>query len=316
MSNDGKKSSFNKKWMKVSAPCPDAITEPVADLLSRLSGAGVEINPDGQGASKVTGYFPLDLKEDNSGKNIHDTLQTLKKEVIGQLETIFLYLDHSFVHPVFDIIEEEDWSNTWKEFFTPFEIVEGLVVTPSWEKYVPENGQLVMELDPGMAFGTGQHASTQYALSLMQYFFKEQSGHTVEEVLDVGTGTGILAMAAALFGARRVVALDNDPDAVEACLENVKVNKLENTVEVSGTDVEQLTGSYDLICANIVHDVLVPMAPVFKKLSRKSGCIILAGILHGEQEESIISVYTEMGMRVLKAQYKDEWVALLLEWEK
>lgn len=301
-----------KKWLKVSAPCPESITEPVADLLSRLSGAGVEINPDGQGAAKVTGYFPLDCTGDCT-ESQKRALQLLQKEVVAQLETIYSYLEHKFLLPVFDVIEEEDWSNTWKEFFTPFEIVEGLVITPSWEHYEAENGELVMELDPGMAFGTGQHASTQYALSLMQQFFREKSGEKVERVLDVGTGTGILAMASALFGAGQVLAIDNDPDAVDACRENVRVNHLEKVVEVSGMDLGQVTGPFDLICANIVHDVLVSMAPIFRQLIKPDGTLILAGILHGDQEKNLVGFYAELGMQVKIAEYKDEWVALLLE---
>ncbi len=312
MSEAGKISSPDKKkWLKISAPCPERISEPVSDLLSRLSGAGVEINSDSQGSVTVTGYFPLEFQKDEVVE-VSDKLAQLTREVIGQLETIFSYFNHTFMLPVFDTIEEEDWSNTWKEFFTPFEIVEGLVVTPSWEKYEPENGELVMELDPGMAFGTGQHASTQYALFLMQEFFKERSGQKVGSVLDVGTGTGILGMAAALFGAEQVVAIDNDPEAVTACRENVKANRLEDVIEVSGTDLEKLTGSFELICANIVHDVLVEMAPVFKMLLKDDGVVVLAGILRGRQERNLIKVYADLGMQCSNVKYQDEWAALML----
>ncbi len=303
--------SVKKQWLKISAPCPDSISEPVSDLLSRLSGAGVEINSDGKGAAKVTGYFPMDIPECPDKKNAR--LEQLKIEVVGQLETIFSYLDHSFILPIFDIVVEEDWSSTWKEFFTPFEIVEGLVISPSWEEYEPIKGQQVIELDPGMAFGTGQHASTQFALLLMREVFKRNTGVKPERILDVGTGTGILAMAAALYGAGNVVAMDNDPDAVEACCKNVTANKLDKIIEVSGENLVNISGSFDLICANIVHDVLESMAPIFKKLIKVGGSIVLAGILHGKQEENIIKVFAGMGIQTKKTEYKDEWVALLLE---
>ena len=160
-----------------------------------------------------------------------------------------------------------------------------------------------------MAFGTGQHASTKMALDLIRQVFEDD--FTVTRAADIGTGTGILAMGAALFGAQRVEATDNDPEATEAAVVNVASNNLSDTITVSDTDLDELSGPFELISANIIHDVLVEMAPKFKKLLAPTGRIVLAGILSGEQEENIITIYTGLGLRLVRVEHQEEWAALL-----
>jgi ribosomal protein L11 methyltransferase len=168
---------------------------------------------------------------------------------------------------------------------------------------------MVIEMDPGMAFGTGQHASTRMALAPIRQC---QETRRCQRALDVGTGTGILAMAAALFGAHQVVAIDNDPDAVTVARDNVARNGLAGKIEVSGTPVTQVQGPFPLICANIVHDVLAAMAQTLAGLTMPDGCLILAGILSGDQEDNMIRVYGELGLQPLNRLHQDEWAALLL----
>jgi ribosomal protein L11 methyltransferase len=163
-----------------------------------------------------------------------------------------------------------------------------------------------------MAFGTGQHASTRLALTLIQHCFWQTQDNRIMQVLDVGTGTGILGMASALFGAEKVLAVDNDPDAVAVCRQNIDANRLSASVEASGRDISKLTGTYDLICANIVHDVLASMGSLFRRLMAPAGRVVLAGILSGEQEKSIEGLYTSLGLTLVEKMHGDEWVALLL----
>jgi ribosomal protein L11 methyltransferase len=209
--------------------------------------------------------------------------------------------------PVVTLLADQDWATSWQQYFKPFAIVPGLVIKPSWEAYQPESGQHVIEMDPGMAFGTGQHASTRMALALIKQSMQRT---TARQALDVGTGTGILAMAAALFGAERVVAIDNDPDAVVVAQENIEKNNLTEKIKVSVTPVAHIQGEYQLVSANIVHDVLVEMAPVLAALTAPGGHLVLAGILSGEQEVNIVRVYGELGLQPLDRLYQEEWVAL------
>ncbi|MCI5126232.1 MAG: methyltransferase domain-containing protein, partial [Candidatus Electrothrix sp. AR5] len=151
--------------------------------------------------------------------------------------------------------------------------------------------------------------STKLALGLIRSCFDSRS---VKSVLDVGTGTGILAMGAALFGAKQIRAIDNDSESVRVAGENIAHNTLAEKIIVSGDDLDDLAGSFDLVCANIIHDVLVGMAPAIAALVSAKGAVVLAGILQGEQEKNIIRLYASLGLILQEARYEDEWVSLFL----
>ncbi|OQX06083.1 MAG: hypothetical protein BWK76_26660, partial [Desulfobulbaceae bacterium A2] len=151
--------------------------------------------------------------------------------------------------------------------------------------------------------------STRLALTLLLQSCREQLPATA---LDLGTGTGILAMALALSGVPRVLALDNDPEAVAVADDNVMANRLQHIIQVAGTPLEQVAGPFDCICANIVHDVLIELAPRLASLLAPGGSLILAGILGGAQEDNIIRRYAELGLHEGKRLHQDEWVGILL----
>lgn len=291
----------DRKWLKLSLQTPTRLVESVSDMLGVLSGSGVEISPETEGESVISGFFPVEKGDDveaiiSSSRPALEELFQLYAEPIPELRT--------------EIIDDQDWATSWKRFFTPVEIVPGLIIKPSWEEYQAEGNEKIIEMDPGQAFGTGQHASTRMALSLLSTSLSEQP---VEKALDVGTGTGILAMAAVMFGVDSVVAIDNDPEAVRVAGENVEANGLAGKISVGVTDLDQVQGPFPLILANIVHDVLVEMAPQFRKLLAPGGRVILAGILQGKQEENIIRVYGALGLDLQTSEHDGEWAALLLQ---
>ena len=288
------------KWLKVNLNCPEAVLESVSDLLGILSGSGVEQTPLREGISTITGFFRLD-----HGKSCEQILDRLEKEITPLFQLYRL----TAPEPVCSMIDDEDWSTSWQQFFKPFAIIPGLVIKPSWESYEPRPDEQVIEMDPGMAFGTGQHASTKLALALIHNCFQD---NPPKNILDIGTGTGILAMAAVLFGAEQVVAIDNDSEAIRVATENIANNNLQHKINSSAIELADIKGSFDLISANIVHDVLVDMAPAIVRLLSPGGWLVLAGILRGTQEESIIDIYKQMNINLLTTAYKDEWVSLLL----
>lgn len=308
MNTSGRTGKATQKWLKVMVKCGQTLIDPLSDLLGRLSGTGVEIRPT-EPEAEIIAYFQVE--QDADGTENSAALNAQQNDLKKEIEKLAQLLDQQINAPRFELMAEEDWSETWKRFFKPFAIVPGLIIKPSWEQYEAKPGERIMELDPGMAFGTGQHASTQMALTLIQYAFTQREP-LIKNVADVGTGTGILAMAAALFGAREIIAVDNDPEAVDAARDNVAANRLERVVTVDGTDVAKLEGPFELICANIVHDVLVEMAPIFKQLIAPGGKVVLAGILHGDQEKNIVKVYGNLGMSLTRAEHQDEWASLLL----
>jgi len=164
-----------------------------------------------------------------------------------------------------------------------------------------------------MAFGTGLHDSTQLALQIIERSFTECTSATLQKILDVGTGTGILGMACALLGAKEVLAIDNDPDAVAAALENVKQNNLSHIINVESTDLNNIKGPFDLIVANITQDVLASMAPQLISLLAQQGRLVLAGILKGEQADATTSIFCGKGLTLLESPSQKEWQAFLFK---
>jgi len=289
-------------WLKICLQAPATLVEPVSDLMAVLSGSGVEISPETAEGTRISGFFPC-AGDRESGPEITRLVQ-------GKMEELFALYDLSAPELHSETFDDQDWATSWKRFFSPVEIVPGLVIRPSWEEYKAQEGERVIVMDPGQAFGTGQHASTRMALSLLT---RSLTRHPVDRMLDVGTGTGILAMAAALYGVRLVVAIDNDPEAVRVAEENSSINKVAGAVMVSGTDLTDVKGKFSMITANIVHDVLVAMAPHLQKLLAPKGKVVLAGILKGEQEKNCIRIYEGLGLQVLESMHEEEWAALLLQ---
>ncbi|HHL35602.1 MAG TPA: 50S ribosomal protein L11 methyltransferase [Desulfobulbaceae bacterium] len=289
-------------WLKISLQAPATLVEPVSDLMAVLSGSGVEISPETAEGTRISGFFPC-AGDRESGPEITRVVQ-------GKMEDLFALYELSAPELHSETFDDQDWATSWKRFFTPVEIVPGLVIRPSWEEYQAQEGERVIVMDPGQAFGTGQHASTRMALSLLT---RSLTRHPVDRMLDVGTGTGILAMAAALYDVRLVVAIDNDPEAVRVAEENSIINKVAGAVMVSGTDLTDVKGKFSMITANIVHDVLVAMAPHLQKLLAPKGRVVLAGILKGEQEKNCIRIYEGLGLQVLESMHEEEWAALLLQ---
>lgn len=301
-----------KKWLKVSFPCPAKMAEAVSDLVGVLSGGGVEIRPMAdRKQSTITGFFPLSPvpgKENTEAESAE-----ILARVRGELEKLFAIYNLILGKLTSEIIDDQDWATSWQQFFSTFEIIPGLVIRPSWEDYKAAAGQKVITLDPGMAFGTGQHPSTRLALALMAPCFKNPNTGKPARVLDVGTGTGILAMAAGLFGADQVLAIDNDPEAVKVARHNVAANRLDWSVAVAERPLAEVQGGFNLILANIVHDVLCTMAPDFQRLLLPKGLVILSGVLRGKQEKNLEKVFAANGMDLLCTEHQDEWVALLLQ---
>ena len=305
-----------KNWQRVTLEVDPEMSDAVAAFLTELTGCGIEIASDGSDpgqpklqknmTEKITGYI-LCNEKGHAAKQMSQL-----REFLVNLHNFFP--DCPGPRLKSDIIQEEDWGKSWKEFFTAYKITRRLIIKPSWEEpgllHAQANKDVAtIEMDPGLAFGTGHHASTQLALSLIDQLFQSRPIH-LHKVLDVGTGSGILAMASGLFGARQVLAIDNDPDAVQAAKNNISINRLESIITVSDADVASLDPGYDLIVANITHDTLAKLASTLVHLLAGQGYLILAGILTGSQEKSMVDIYTGLGLSHLLTETKEEWVAL------
>jgi len=291
-----------RQWLKVSISADPVLTDAIEDFMVGISDAGVEFAVDQpKETTLIHGYFDKTQKDQAEIERILNQLAGYLRELAEIFEVAVPAMTTAF-------IEDEDWSATWKEHFKPFAIIPGLVIAPTWEEYQAKEQEQVIVMDPGMAFGTGHHATTSLSLQLLR---EAVAGRVDLSVLDVGTGTGILGMAAALFGASKVMAIDNDPEAVTAAGENAARNNLQRIMEVSITPLASLPGTFSLVIANIVHDVLLELAPDLTRLTADGGQLILSGILAGPQVASIVSCFTAAGFSLIRQEQKKEWAALL-----
>ena len=194
----------------------------------------------------------------------------------------------------------------WKKFYKPFKAGRSLVVKPTWEHYDPQSGDRIIEIDPGMAFGSGTHETTSMCLELL-----EDAMHGGESVIDVGTGSGILAIGAAMLGAKDVLAIDIDPVAVRVAKENIEHNHLSDRVRaVEGNLLASSDGVCDLCVANIIADVICMFAQPLVDHIVPGGLFICSGIIK-EREQDVVNALTAADYTILETKRKGEWVAML-----
>jgi len=203
-------------------------------------------------------------------------------------------------------VQDEDWAGNWKAYYRPTRTGRRLVVKPTWESYTSQPEDLIIELDPGMAFGTGTHTTTRQCLEMM-----ETTLVPGQKVLDIGTGSGILAIAAAKLGAGQVKAIDIDPVAVEIAQQNIRQNGVESLVTVEHRDLAEFCApEADLVTANLTAPVLCQLIERLIALTRPGGRMILAGIGR-EQWPQLHAVMTQKGLILEKTDRNEDWVAVL-----
>ncbi len=204
-------------------------------------------------------------------------------------------------------MKEEDWANSWKQYYKPVRIGKRLIVVPSWEKFDPAESDIVLRMDPGMAFGTGTHETTRLCSALMEDYMKAG-----DRVLDIGTGSGILAIAASKLGASKVYAYDIDPVAIRVAEENCLENGCEN-IECGISDLLRQVNTdekYDFVSANIVADILVRLAPDIARYIKDGGLIAVSGIID-TQEERVLNALVKGGLTHIKTVKENDWNAML-----
>jgi ribosomal protein L11 methyltransferase len=241
----------------------------------------------------VTGYLPAD---DHYEHRRH----TLERSIAR------LAADYPFDYAIaYAPVDEEDWAEAWKAYFWPLKITPRIVIKPTWREYQRQPDQLIIEIDPGMAFGTGAHPTTSLCVQLLEHHLPSGAA-----VLDVGTGSGILLIAAAKLGAVRLTGVDADPLAVEVARRNLNQNKIDPAmVDVATGDlVQAITGTYDVVVANILAEVIIDLLDDVLPLVNPGGLFICSGIIEASQGD-VLDKMTRIGFEVVDKRQAGEWFA-------
>lgn len=290
--------------VKITIAGDARLMEPLSDFLIGVMGAAVEMVVDDTGSVTAMHVFiQQDAGDERSRVRALEPITRYAAELAGLFGVPVPQVESE---PVAD----QDWATSWQAYFKPFSIIPGLVIVPSWESYQRRGDEQVIVMDPGMAFGTGHHATTRLCMQLLEAAVRKTADRPV---LDVGTGTGILAMAAALFGAGSVIGVDNDEVAVGVATTNVRNNNLADRVVVTSTPLPELGGPFQVVVANIVHDTLAELADELTRLTAPGGELIISGLICGEQVRSLVRRFASLSMCLEEQAQEGEWCALRLK---
>ena len=311
------------KWNKYTLKTRSEVEDIVISTLADVGVEGVEIEdkvpltesdkkqmfvdilPDGPADDGIA-YLNFYVEEDQDPQPLLDRV----KEALDELR---MFMDIGECTITESQTEDKDWINNWKQYFHQF-YVDDILIIPSWEEVKPEDkDKMIIHIDPGTAFGTGMHETTQLCMRQLKKYVNKDT-----QILDVGTGSGILSIAALKLGAAHAVGTDLDPCAISAVKENLEANA------VPVTDMNMILGNiiddktiqekvgyekYDIVVANILADVLIPLTPVILHQMKKGGLYITSGIID-DKEESVVAAVKAAGLEVLEVTHQGEWVSV------
>lgn len=307
-------------WMKITVLTTTIGSDMVSELLLEAGSEGTVIEdkndvalnqrPEGQwdiideeigrrigDDVKVAGFYPMDEKA-------NDTL-ALVREKVARLPFIAPGVDLGKLEVQVSGLENEDWAENWKKSYKPFRLGRHIVIKPGWEEYSPDTGDKIITIDPGLAFGTGTHETTGMCVALV-----EENVRPGMTAMDIGTGTGILAIAAAHMGAKSVLASDIDEMAVKVAKENVEINGFSDVITCkAGNLLDVAEGPVDVVIANIIADVIINICGEVRQFVKPGGMFICSGIAQ-DREEDVVTALKKAGYGKLDIRRNGEWVAI------
>jgi ribosomal protein L11 methyltransferase len=309
---DGREMSPKEKWLKIEMKAPVELIDALSNFMTEIGAQGVfqetpylEVSdgfaPAAEGDT-LKAYLPVDIRLEHRLESLRTYMESLSQ--------IFPELTKTVIET--EQIDDPDWGEAWKKYFKPLRITKNLVIKPTWERFLPSGRDIVIEIDPGMAFGTGQHASTRLCLQAVEDLMLQERTIGKWRVLDVGTGTGILGIACAKLGAQKVLCVDTDKKAAEIARENSAINDVEDRLEVLNRDVATIQERFDLIIANLTAKILIKHRQHLISLLGPDGYMIISGIIEQNREE-IESHFITHPLISHHAITEKEWICYVLK---
>ena len=302
---------MTEKWLEITLCVPVAAADLLCHELNELGSVGVVVEE-----RELDTFIPPDPEEtDGETFTVKAYFEDgMQPQVLQQQISQRLKVLAEFIHGLDSVdinigeMAQQDWAEDWKQHFSTTRIGSRLVIKPSWEEYLLQADDMVVTLDPGMAFGTGTHGTTHLCLETLAALF--ETDHPPNRILDVGTGSGILAIAAAALGAREIVACDIDPQACEIARVNIAQNDFSELIEVTDTLLEGLPHNFDVILANILAEENIRLAvPLVERLA-PGGTLILSGILD-EKVALVMAAFERFNLTDPQLCYEQEWACIV-----
>jgi ribosomal protein L11 methyltransferase len=281
-------------WLEISLQADPVLHEPLSTYLFDLGCTGV-VSEDFQDRN-LRGYLPFEQDMEEVRDRMVLYLQNLK-EIFPDIPAPTLRISK---------MDNQDWALNWRRFFRPVQVTPGLLILPAWER-IPETDVVhIIRMDPGPASGTGQHPTTRMCLEAME----RVSPRRPWTLLDVGTGSGILAIYGIQLGAKQVVAVDTDPEAIRWAGQNIRLNHAAEAIRLSQEPVEQMREKFSLICANLILGEILRLMPSLSRLVEAGGWLILSGILENQVREVTASL-SKNGLEIHETLHQEEWTCVI-----
>lgn len=300
------------KWVKIDISTPVELFDAIVNFVMEIGAQGVSEEfaepsdagdfPAASSLSSFQAHLPVDVRLEGRISSLKNYTACLA-EIFPQLSPIRFTLEP---------LEEADWTEGWKKYFKPLRVTKNIIIKPTWERYTPVGHDVVIEVDPGMAFGTGQHPSTRMCLEAMEDLILKERVDAAWRVLDVGTGTGILGIAAAKLGASCVMCVEIDKQAADIALENVQINAVEDRVKIVKGDVAAIHDTFNLIVANLTAQGLIRLRPQFLKLLERGGFLVISGIIDVNRED-IEAHFLAEPLAIHRTISEKEWYCYVLK---
>ncbi|MFU0825381.1 50S ribosomal protein L11 methyltransferase [Clostridium sp.] len=307
---------MDKQWLEVEIITTSEAVEAITGILYNTGVQGVSILDPKDVEEKIKSpgldwieEYPISPDDSavikayyKDSEKFKDDLQYIKESVMNLDK---FGIDKGEGKVTVKSVNEEDWANNWKKYYKPTKIGERIVVKPTWEEYSADKDEIVLELDPGMAFGTGTHQTTRLCVRALEKYVSNDA-----IVFDIGTGSGILAIAAAKLKAKKVVGVDLDPVAVDSAKKNSKLNNLENIEILHGNLIDVVEGKANIVVANILADIIKVLTEDVKSVLVDGGYFISSGIIL-DRKDDVIAKLEECGFKIEEVTVDGEWCCII-----